>query len=73
MGGAEHLVMDMLKEEEHRYMAFLPLAHVLEFILEFIFITMVINSFTRPETSGSMNLCRIGYSDLLWYTTHAHV
>ncbi|KAI9031689.1 hypothetical protein CLU79DRAFT_729632 [Phycomyces nitens] len=41
MGAAEYLVVDFLKEEDnHCYVGFLPLAHVLEFLLEFIFITM---------------------------------
>ncbi|OAD72151.1 hypothetical protein PHYBLDRAFT_25494 [Phycomyces blakesleeanus NRRL 1555(-)] len=41
MGAAEYLVVDFLKEEDnHCYVGFLPLAHVLEFLLEFLFITM---------------------------------
>ncbi|KAF7720766.1 long-chain fatty acid-CoA ligase [Apophysomyces ossiformis] len=40
MGAAEHLVSELLSGADHTYIGFLPLAHVLEFLLEFIFITM---------------------------------
>ncbi|KAG0180574.1 long-chain fatty acid-CoA ligase [Apophysomyces sp. BC1021] len=40
MGAAEYLVTDILSGADHIYIGFLPLAHVLEFLLEFIFITM---------------------------------
>ncbi|KAI7851486.1 membrane dipeptidase-domain-containing protein [Circinella umbellata] len=39
MGAAEHLVMDLLNHGNHCYIGFLPLAHVLEFIIEFILIS----------------------------------
>ncbi|KAI9254564.1 hypothetical protein BDA99DRAFT_161013 [Phascolomyces articulosus] len=40
MGAAEHLVMDLLDHGNHCYIGFLPLAHVLEFIIEFIMVTV---------------------------------
>ncbi|ORE08701.1 hypothetical protein BCV72DRAFT_248647 [Rhizopus microsporus var. microsporus] len=40
MGAAEYLVIDFLSKDEHRYIGFLPLAHVLEFLVEFIMICM---------------------------------
>ncbi|CAO3662828.1 unnamed protein product [Rhizopus stolonifer] len=42
MGAAEHLVVDFLSKDKHLYIGFLPLAHVLEFILEFIMISLCI-------------------------------
>ncbi|KAI8143759.1 membrane dipeptidase-domain-containing protein [Fennellomyces sp. T-0311] len=39
MGAAEYLVMDLLDHGQHCYIGFLPLAHILEFILEFILIS----------------------------------
>lgn len=40
-GAAENLVWDLLNHAQHVYIGFLPLAHVLEFILEFIMVTVV--------------------------------
>ncbi|KAI8379172.1 uncharacterized protein BYT42DRAFT_496220 [Radiomyces spectabilis] len=40
MAGAEDILQDFVDVENHSYIGFLPLAHVLEFIVEFIFITM---------------------------------
>lgn len=39
-GAAEYLVIELLKNEDHSYIGFLPLAHVLEFLVEFIMISM---------------------------------
>ncbi|KAI8647725.1 hypothetical protein BD408DRAFT_377864 [Parasitella parasitica] len=39
-GAAEYLVIELIKNENHRYIGFLPLAHVLEFLVEFIMISM---------------------------------
>lgn len=41
MSAAEHLVLDLINHGKHCYIGFLPLAHVLEFIVEFIFISTV--------------------------------
>ncbi|KAG0766854.1 hypothetical protein G6F62_008134 [Rhizopus arrhizus] len=49
MGAAEYLVADFLSEGKHLYIGFLPLAHVLEFIVEFIMIALGI-----PIGYGSM-------------------
>ncbi|CEP10091.1 hypothetical protein [Parasitella parasitica] len=39
-GAAEYLVIELIQNEDHRYIGFLPLAHVLEFLVEFIMISM---------------------------------
>jgi long-chain acyl-CoA synthetase len=39
-GAAEYLVIELIKNEDHSYIGFLPLAHVLEFLVEFIMISM---------------------------------
>ncbi|KAI8974965.1 membrane dipeptidase-domain-containing protein [Pilobolus umbonatus] len=40
LGAAEYLVIEFIYKQKHTYIGFLPLAHVLEFILEFIMIAM---------------------------------
>ncbi|KAI9312131.1 hypothetical protein BX666DRAFT_1866493 [Dichotomocladium elegans] len=40
MAGAEVLALDILKDGPHCYIGYLPLAHVLEFILEFIMVSV---------------------------------
>lgn len=42
LGSAQYLVIDFLKNGPHLYIGFLPLAHVLEFLLEFIMISFAI-------------------------------
>lgn len=42
LGSAQYLVIDFLKHGPHSYIGFLPLAHVLEFLLEFIMISFAI-------------------------------
>ncbi|KAI7897854.1 membrane dipeptidase-domain-containing protein [Cokeromyces recurvatus] len=49
IGSAEYLVIDFLKFGNHSYIGFLPLAHVLEFLVELIMI-----SFTIPIGYGSI-------------------
>ncbi|KAL9554756.1 hypothetical protein MBANPS3_002671 [Mucor bainieri] len=39
-GAAEYLVIELIENHEHSYIGFLPLAHVLEFLVEFIMISM---------------------------------
>jgi long-chain acyl-CoA synthetase len=40
MGAAEYLVIELVAGEDHSYVGFLPLAHVLEFLIEFIMISL---------------------------------
>lgn len=40
MGAAEYLVIELVANEDHTYIGFLPLAHVLEFLIEFIMISL---------------------------------
>ncbi|KAI8098295.1 uncharacterized protein B0P05DRAFT_482680 [Gilbertella persicaria] len=40
MGAAEYLVIELLAHGNHSYIGFLPLAHVLEFLIEFIMISL---------------------------------
>jgi long-chain acyl-CoA synthetase len=40
MGAAEYLVIELVANEDHSYIGFLPLAHVLEFLIEFIMISL---------------------------------
>jgi long-chain acyl-CoA synthetase len=42
MGAAQYLVYELVKEGDHSYIGFLPLAHVLEFLIEFILISLAI-------------------------------
>ncbi|KAI7880640.1 acetyl-CoA synthetase-like protein [Lichtheimia hyalospora FSU 10163] len=42
MSAAEHLVLNLIDHGKHCYIGFLPLAHVLEFIVEFIFISTAV-------------------------------
>ncbi|KAF1796730.1 hypothetical protein FB192DRAFT_1403393 [Mucor lusitanicus] len=39
-GAAEYLVIELIENQDHSYIGFLPLAHVLEFLVEFIMISM---------------------------------
>ncbi|KAL7308645.1 hypothetical protein PS15m_011824 [Mucor circinelloides] len=39
-GAAEYLVIELIENYDHSYIGFLPLAHVLEFLVEFIMISM---------------------------------
>ncbi|KAI9489468.1 hypothetical protein BDB00DRAFT_613968 [Zychaea mexicana] len=58
MGAAEHLVMDILNHGQHCYIGFLPLAHVLEFIIEFIAISTGIPiGYATPRTLMSDSVC----------------
>ncbi|KAI8383027.1 membrane dipeptidase-domain-containing protein [Blakeslea trispora] len=40
MGAAEYLVIELLAHGNHSYIGFLPLAHVLEFLVEFIMVSL---------------------------------
>ncbi|OBZ82667.1 Long-chain-fatty-acid--CoA ligase 2 [Choanephora cucurbitarum] len=40
MGAAEYLVIELLAHGDHSYIGFLPLAHVLEFLIEFIMVSL---------------------------------
>lgn len=42
LGAAQYLAVDFLEHGQHTYIGFLPLAHVLEFLLEFIMISLCI-------------------------------
>ncbi|KAI8075561.1 hypothetical protein BDF21DRAFT_439421 [Thamnidium elegans] len=49
LGAAQYLVIDFLEHGQHTYIGFLPLAHVLEFLVELIMISLCI-----PIGYGSM-------------------
>lgn len=40
MGAAQYLVIEFLENENHSYVGFLPLAHVLEFIVELLMVSL---------------------------------
>ncbi|KAI8059275.1 hypothetical protein BC940DRAFT_265133 [Gongronella butleri] len=42
IGGAHHLIVDWLLQDDHIYIGYLPLAHVLEFVVELVMITLAI-------------------------------
>lgn len=41
IGGAHHLIIDWLLKDDHLYIGYLPLAHVLEFVVELVMISLV--------------------------------
>lgn len=44
IGGAHHLIIDWLLKDSHVYIGYLPLAHVLEFVVELVMVSLVSRS-----------------------------
>ncbi|KAI8078701.1 uncharacterized protein BX664DRAFT_342508 [Halteromyces radiatus] len=42
IGGGQHLIMEWLLKDKHTYIGYLPLAHVLEFLVELVMISLAI-------------------------------
>lgn len=41
VGGAQYLIMDWFLKDDHCYIGFLPLAHILEYVVELVMISLV--------------------------------
>ena len=58
MGAAQYLVVELLKGKAHCYIGFLPLAHVLEFLIELVLISMNVPiGYASIRTLMNENVC----------------